>query len=102
MLRQSIRLAFMAALQHLAPKQRAALLLTEVLGFSASEAASILDLSVASVNSALQRARAALEKRNNGESPELTATQQDLVTRYMSAFEAYDIDSLTTLCCRWR
>jgi RNA polymerase sigma-70 factor (ECF subfamily) len=97
MLRQSIQLAFMAALQHLAPKQRAALLLTEVLGFSANEAASILDLSVASVNSALQRARAALEKRNNGESPDLTAAQQDLVTRYMSAFESYDIESLTTL-----
>lgn len=97
MLRQSIQLAFMAALQHLAPKQRAALLLTEVLGFSANEAASILDLSVASVNSALQRARAALEKRNNGESPELTAAQQDLVTRYMSAFESYDVDSLTAL-----
>jgi len=97
MLRQSIRLAFMAALQHLAPKQRAALLLTEVLGFSANEAASVLDVSVASVNSALQRARAALEKRDSGESPELTATQQDLVSRYMSAFESYDIDRLTNL-----
>jgi len=97
MLRQSIRLAFTAALQHLAPKQRAALLLTEVLGFSADEAASLLDVSAASVNSALQRARAALEKRNSGQSPELTSAQQDLVTRYMSAFESYDIDSLTSL-----
>ncbi len=97
MLRQSIRLAFMTALQHLAPKQRAALLLTEVLGFSANEAAAMLDLSVASVNSALQRARAALGKANNGASPELTPAQQDLVTRYMSAFERYDIDSLTSL-----
>ena len=97
MLKQSIRLAFMAALQHLAPKQRAALLLTEVLGFSASEAASILDLSIASVNSALQRARAALERRNSGESPELSATQQNLVTQYVAAFERYDIDSLTAL-----
>jgi RNA polymerase sigma-70 factor (ECF subfamily) len=90
-------MAFIAALQHLAPKQRAALLLTEVLGFSANEAASVLDVSVASVNSALQRARAALEKRDSGESPELTAAQQDLVSRYMSAFERYDIDGLTAL-----
>jgi RNA polymerase sigma-70 factor (ECF subfamily) len=97
MLRQSIRLAFMAALQHLAPKQRAALLLTEVLGFSANEAASTLDVSVASVNSALQRGRAALEKRDNGESPELNSAQQDLVSRYMSAFESYDVDRLTSL-----
>jgi RNA polymerase sigma-70 factor (ECF subfamily) len=97
MLRQSIRLAFMAALQHLAPKQRAALLLTEVLGFSASETASLLDVSLASVNSALQRARAALEKRDNGASPDLTSAQQDLVSRYMSAFESYDIDRLTSL-----
>jgi RNA polymerase sigma-70 factor (ECF subfamily) len=97
MLRQSIQLAFMAALQHLAPKQRAALLLIEVLGFSANEAASTLDVSVASVNSALQRARAALEKRDNGASPELSVAQQDLVTRYISAFESYDIDGLTTL-----
>jgi RNA polymerase sigma-70 factor (ECF subfamily) len=97
MLRQSIQLAFMSALQHLAPRQRAALLLTEVLGFSANEAASILEVSAASINSALQRARAALERRNNGNSPELTAAQQDLVTRYMSAFESYDIDSLTAL-----
>lgn len=97
MLRQSIRMAFIAALQHLAPKQRAALLLTEVLGFSANEAASLLDLSVTSVNSALQRARAALEKRDSGDSPELTAAQQDLVSRYMSAFERYDIDGLTAL-----
>ncbi|HXE62905.1 MAG TPA: sigma-70 family RNA polymerase sigma factor [Bryobacteraceae bacterium] len=97
MLRQSIRLAFMAALQHLAPKQRAALLLTEVLGFSAGEAASTLDVSVASVNSALQRARSALEKRDSGASPELSAAQQDLVTRYISAFESYDVDRLTTL-----
>ena len=96
-LRQSIQLAFIAALQHLAPKQRAALLLTEVLGFSASEAASMLDLSVASLNSALQRARAALQKRNDGEPRELTAAEEGLVARYMSAFESYDIDGLTAL-----
>ncbi len=97
MLRQSIQLAFIAALQHLAPKQRAALLLTEVLGFSASEAAETLEVSVASINSALQRARAALASRDQGESPELTAVQKDLASRYMSAFEAYDLESLTAL-----
>jgi RNA polymerase sigma-70 factor (ECF subfamily) len=57
----------------------------------------MLDVSVASVTSALQRARTALEKRDNGALPELSAAQQDLVTRYMSAFESYDIDRLTTL-----
>ncbi len=97
MLRQSIQLAFMAALQHLAPKQRAVLLLMEVLEFSASEVASMLDVSVASVNSALQRARAALEKPSAGGSQQLTAAQQALVARYMSAFESYDVDTLTSL-----
>jgi RNA polymerase sigma-70 factor, ECF subfamily len=97
MLRQSVRLAFVAALQHLAPKQRAALLLTEVLGCSAAETAEILETSVASINSAVQRARAALAKRSETEPPELTEAQQDMLRRYVAAFESYDIDSLTGL-----
>jgi RNA polymerase sigma-70 factor (ECF subfamily) len=94
-LRQSIRLAFVSALQHLPPKQRAALLLTEVLGFSASEVADSLETSVASVNSALQRARATLESRDLGESnATLSEGQASLVDRYVEAFEAYDVDAL--------
>ena len=96
-LKQSIRLAFVAALQKLAPKQRAALLLMDVLGFSAAEAAETLDTSVASVNSALQRARAALSDRNFQGSPDLTEPQKEMLDRYMVAFEQYDIDALTTL-----
>ena len=97
MLRQSVRLAFVAALQHLAPKQRAALLLTEVLGCSAMETADILETSVASINSALQRARAALAKRSEPEPPDLTEAQQGMLRRYVAAFESYDIDRLTAL-----
>jgi RNA polymerase sigma-70 factor (ECF subfamily) len=70
-LKQSIRLAFVAALQKLAPKQRAALLLVDVLGFSAAEAADALDTSAASLNSALQRARAALSDKDFNASPDL-------------------------------
>jgi DoxX-like family/Sigma-70, region 4 len=97
MLKQSIRLAFVAALQKLAPKQRAALLLMDVLGFSAAEAAETLDTSVASVNSALQRARATLSDRNYSESPDLSAPQMEMLNRYVTAFEQYDIDALTSL-----
>jgi RNA polymerase sigma-70 factor, ECF subfamily len=96
-LKQSIRLAFVAALQKLAPKQRAARLLMDVLGFSAAEAAETLDTSVASVNSALQRARAALSDRNFHGSPDLTEPQKEMLNRYMVAFEQYEIDALTTL-----
>jgi RNA polymerase sigma-70 factor (ECF subfamily) len=97
-LRQSVRLAFVAALQHLPPKQRAALLLTEVLGWSASEVAEAIDASVPAVNSALQRARATLASRDLGEPrASLSETQAALVDRYLSAFERYDVDALTAL-----
>lgn len=96
-LRQSIRLAFVAALQHLPPKQRAALLLTEVLGWSAAEVAESLDTSVASVNSALQRARATLATRNVEGPALITEPQQKLVNRYVDAFERYDVDELASL-----
>jgi RNA polymerase sigma-70 factor, ECF subfamily len=97
MLRQSIRLAFMAALQHLPPKQRAVLLLSEVLGESASEIATTLDLTVAAVNSALQRARATLATKALGDAKPLTAAELALVDRYVAAFERYDVDELVSL-----
>ncbi|ATB35631.1 RNA polymerase sigma factor [Cystobacter fuscus] len=98
MLRQSIRLAFVAALQHLPPKQRAVLLLTEVLGWSAAEAAESLDTSVASVNSALQRARATLATHDltQARTP-LSDAQSTLVDQYVEAFERYDVTALTQL-----
>ncbi|MFL5563179.1 MAG: sigma-70 family RNA polymerase sigma factor [Gemmatimonadaceae bacterium] len=98
LLRESIRLAFVAALQYLPPRQRAALLLTQVLSFSAAETAETLDMSVAAVNSALQRARATLDTRNPAVVPrELSAEQERLVARYVEAFERYDVAALTTL-----
>jgi RNA polymerase sigma-70 factor (ECF subfamily) len=97
-LRQSIRLAFVAALQHLPPRQRAALILAEVLGWSAAEIADGLDTSVAAVNSALQRARATLAARELGElKPALSAAQAAMVERYVAAFERYDVEALTAL-----
>jgi RNA polymerase sigma-70 factor, ECF subfamily len=100
-LRQSIRLAFVAALQHLPPKQRAALLLTEVVGWSAAEVAESLDTTVASVNSALQRARATLDARQQSSDlkadPDTRAAPPALVERYVSAFERYDMDALMSL-----
>jgi len=97
-LRQSIRLAFVAALQHLPPRQRAALILAEVLGWSAAEIADGLESTVAAVNSALQRARATLAERELGTAkPVLTASQAAMVERYVAAFERYDVEALTQL-----
>src|SRR5690606_2502305 len=94
-LRESIRLAFVAALQYLPPRQRAVLLLTQVLNWSAAEAAETLEMSVASVNSALQRARATLAARNPAVTPRaLTVEQEALLARYVEAFEAYDVKAL--------
>lgn len=97
MLRQSVRLAFVAALQHLPAKQRATLLLTEVLGWSAKEVAECLDLSVPSVNSALQRARATLSERNVRAAEPLSEEQARLVESYAQAFERYDVESLVSM-----
>lgn len=98
-LRESIRLAFVAALQHLPPRQRAALLLAEVLGWSVAEIAECLESSVAAVNSALQRARATLAAREAREAraPALATAEAALVDRYIDAFERYDLDALTAL-----
>lgn len=96
-LRETVRLAFVSALQRLPPKQRAALLLAEVLGFSAAEVAEVLDTSVAAINSALQRARTSLARQASPHPPPLTPSQQQLVERYVDAFERYDVDALTSL-----
>jgi RNA polymerase sigma-70 factor (ECF subfamily) len=95
--RESIKLAFVAALQHLPPRQRAVLILCEVLRWQATEVSELLDTTVASVNSALQRARATLETRNLEETLTVEAADRDLLARYVAAFEAYDIDALTAL-----
>jgi len=97
--RDSIRLAFVAALQHLPPRQRATLILCEVLRWQASEAARLLDTSVAAVNSALQRARATLasagvSRADMATQPVVDADQRELLARYIDAFERYDMDSL--------
>jgi RNA polymerase sigma-70 factor (ECF subfamily) len=97
--RESIRLAFVAALQHLPPKQRAVLILREVLAWSAQEVADLLDTSVPGVNSALQRARAtiaAADLATDVHQP-LDDEQKALLTRYVKAFEAYDLEALTAL-----
>jgi RNA polymerase sigma-70 factor (ECF subfamily) len=98
--RETIRLAFVAALQHLPARQRAVLILCEVLRWRAAEVAELLETSVASVNSALQRARATLEATNlsaTDSAPELAEADRELLARYVQAFEAYDIDALTSL-----
>jgi RNA polymerase sigma-70 factor (ECF subfamily) len=98
--RETIRLAFVAALQHLPPRQRAVLILCEVLRWKASEVAELLETSVASVNSALQRARATLdasELHDTEVTPELGEEERELLARYVAASEAYDVDALTSL-----
>jgi RNA polymerase sigma-70 factor (ECF subfamily) len=112
--RESIRLAFVAALQYLPPKQRAVLLLREVLRWQASEVAELLDTSVASVNSALQRARATMAARAHWDSSGLTPDddvapapvasneglgeeEKQLLERYLDAFERYDMDALVAI-----
>jgi RNA polymerase sigma-70 factor, ECF subfamily len=98
--RESIRLAFVAALQHLPPRQRAVLILCEVLRWQASEVAELLETSVASVNSALQRARATLEAGQveiADTAPSIDQADEELLARYVDAFEAYDMDALTAL-----
>jgi RNA polymerase sigma-70 factor (ECF subfamily) len=98
--RETIRLAFVAALQHLPPRQRAVLILCEVLRWKASEVAELLETSVASVNSALQRARATLDARDVSASdpaPSLDESDRELLARYVEAFERYDMEALTSL-----
>ena len=98
--RETIRLAFVAALQHLPPRQRAVLILCEVLRWKASEVAELLETSVASVNSALQRARATLETSDvdaASTTAKLDEPDRELLARYVTAFESYDIDALTAL-----
>jgi RNA polymerase sigma-70 factor (ECF subfamily) len=98
--RETVRLAFVAALQHLPPRQRAVLILCEVLRWQASEVAELLNTSVASVNSALQRARATLEAADVNEaatSPSVDEADAELLARYVAAFEAYDMEALTSL-----
>jgi len=98
--RESVRLAFVAALQQLPPRQRAVLILCEVLRWKASEAAELLETSVASVNSALQRARATLEASDvtlSRTAPSVDGADEELLRRYVAAFERYDLEALTSL-----
>ncbi|HEX4172573.1 MAG TPA: sigma-70 family RNA polymerase sigma factor [Acetobacteraceae bacterium] len=99
--RESVRLAFVAALQHLSPRQRAVLLLREVLQWKAAEVAEAIGASTAAVNSLLQRARSQLQAAGPSSEDRLAAPDsadaQDRLTRYIAAFEAYDIDRLAKL-----
>ncbi|HEY6574687.1 MAG TPA: sigma-70 family RNA polymerase sigma factor [Mycobacterium sp.] len=99
--RESVRLAFIAALQHLSPRQRAVLVLRDVLQWKAAEVGDAIGASTAAVNSLLQRARAQLESVDPKEDDAVTAPEdpeaQDLLDRYIAAFEAYDIDKLVEL-----
>jgi RNA polymerase sigma-70 factor (ECF subfamily) len=99
--RESVRLAFVAALQHLSPRQRAVLVLRDVLQWKAAEVAEAIGTSTAAVNSLLQRARSQLQAVRPSSDDRLAEPSskdaQDQLTRYIAAFEAYDIDRLATL-----
>jgi RNA polymerase sigma-70 factor (ECF subfamily) len=98
--KESIRLAFIGALQHLPPKQRAVLILREVLRWKAEEVAELLDTTVASVNSALQRARATIGAQGLDDAdvvPPRSDDEEELAAKYVDAFERYDIAALTAL-----
>ncbi len=99
--RESVRLAFVAALQHLSPRQRAVLVLREVLQWKAAEVAEAINTTTAAVNSLLQRARSQLDAVGPSAEDRLAAPEsaaaQDRLTRYIDAFEAYDIDRLVAL-----
>ena len=98
--RETIRLAFVAALQHLPARQRAVLILRDVLRWQASEVATLLDTSVAAVNSALQRAHATLDSLDVDDadlSEPSDPVQRELLERYVDAFERYDLDDLLAL-----
>src|SRR5271170_1347148 len=99
--REAVQLAFVAAIQRLPPRQRAALLLCDVLGWAAAEAASLLGGSTASINSALQRARETLAKRSpDGRRPAASrpnSAQQELLGRYLQAWEGHDLDGFVAL-----
>jgi RNA polymerase sigma-70 factor (ECF subfamily) len=97
--RETIRLAFVAALQHLPPRQRAVLILCEVLHWKASEVAELLETSVAAVNSALQRARATLDTADVADAARGRLSEHDLelLARYVDAFQRYDMEALTAL-----
>ena len=98
--RETVRLAFVAALQRLPPRQRAALILCEALRWKAAEVAELLETSVASINSALQRARATLDASDVSASdpaPSLDGPDRELLARYVEAFERYDMEALASL-----
>jgi RNA polymerase sigma-70 factor (ECF subfamily) len=96
-LRESVRLAFLTAIQHLSPRQRAVLILRDVLSLSAAEVAACLDTTRASVNSALQRARAALEARPPVPAAPSNEVERELVRRFVAAWDAVDVDGLVAL-----